>query len=267
MEHTEKAAACSGIKKGKVLFIFIDGLGIGYPDPERNPLARMKAGILKSFSGSIPILPKGGIPLRNDPGMGIPGLPQSATGQAALFTGINTAEVLGRHLSGFPNTALREIIGEQSLLEKTGAMGLRAAFANTYTESYLGKINPGQNEGNQGNPSDSRSWSGPGKKSVTTVMNEAAGLRFRTEADMLEKNGLHMDFSNRFLRSRGFDIPLRTPREAAEILVSFARNFDLCLYEFFFSDLVGHRGSMDEACDPPGGTRQLSFPGCVAFGF
>lgn len=247
MKHTENAVTCNRIKRNRVLFIFIDGLGIGVPDPDRNPLARIDASILKSFSGSVPILPEGGIPLRNDPRMGIPGLPQSATGQSALFTGVNTAEAVGRHLSGFPNTILRKIISEQSLLKKTEAMGLKASFANTYTESYLKKIYPGLSNGTRETTSITDAWSGPGKKSVTTVMNETAGLRFRTEADLLEKNGLHMDFSNRFLRAGGLNIPQRTTREAAEILVGFARCFDLCLYEFFFSDLVGHRGNMDEA--------------------
>ena len=39
--------------------------------------------------------------------LGIEGLPQSATGQTALFTGINAAQLLGRHLFGFPNQPFR----------------------------------------------------------------------------------------------------------------------------------------------------------------
>ena len=35
--------------------------------------------------------------------LGVKGRPQSATGQTSLFTGVNAAAVLGRHLRGFPN--------------------------------------------------------------------------------------------------------------------------------------------------------------------
>lgn len=247
MENKDKVTERKGFHRDRILFVFIDGLGIGSQDPEKNPLARFPAKILKSFSGSAPVLPREGISLSNDPGMGIPGLPQSATGQAALFTGINAAGAVGRHLSGFPTAALRDIIGEYSLLKRLKEAGKEVAFANTYTESYLAKIYPDMVEKKQDDPPCSRSFPGPGKKSVTTVMNETAGLRFRTEVDLIEKNGLHMDYSNRFLRALGLDVPLRTPREAAEILTLFARRFDLCVYEFFFSDLIGHRGNINDA--------------------
>ena len=247
MENREQSTEREGFPRKRLLFIFIDGLGIGSHDPGRNPLSRIQAKVLKSFTGSSPLLPQGGIVLANDPGMGIPGLPQSATGQAALFTGINTAEAAGRHLSGFPNALLKNIVGEYSLMKSLKETGREVAFANTYTESYLEKIYPDLFGGKRNNPSPYPSYPGPGKKSVTTIMNETAGLRFRTELDLVEKNGLHMDFSNRFLRDRGFDIPLRTPLEAADILTSLAGNFDFCLYEFFFTDLIGHRGNIEEA--------------------
>ncbi len=247
MASREQETEREAFPRKRLLFIFIDGLGIGVHDPGQNPLARIEATVLKSFTGFPPILPRGGIALANDPGMGVPGIPQSATGQAALFTGINTAEAVGRHLSGFPNALLKNIVGEYSLMKSLKETGREVAFANTYTESYLEKIYPDLNDRKRNNLSPSPSYSGPGKKSVTTIMNEAAGLRFRTELDLVEENGLHMDFSNRFLRDRGLDIPLRTPLAAAEILTTFARNFDFCLYEFFFTDLIGHRGDIEEA--------------------
>ncbi|MFH1963910.1 MAG: hypothetical protein ABIJ42_00045, partial [Acidobacteriota bacterium] len=142
MENKDKVTERKGVHRDRILFIFIDGLGIGSQDPEKNPLARFPAKILKSFSGSAPVLLREGISLSNDPGMGIPGLPQSATGQAALFTGINAAGAVGRHLSGFPTVALRDIVGEYSLLKRLKEAGKEVAFANTYTEAYLSKIYP-----------------------------------------------------------------------------------------------------------------------------
>jgi hypothetical protein len=37
-----------------------------------------------------------------DASLCVPGLPQSATGQAALLTGLNAPELMGRHIEGFP---------------------------------------------------------------------------------------------------------------------------------------------------------------------
>ncbi len=237
----------SGEARDRVLLIFIDGLGIGSHDPEVNPMARFQAGILNYFLGEPPDLPRGGLPLRSDPAMGVPGIPQSATGQAALFTGINTAESVGRHLSGFPTAALKKIVAEFSILKRVKQAGKAVSFANTYTGAYLNKLYPGKTDYPADSPPGDSGFAGPGKKSVTTVMSETAGLPFRTETDLVGKKGLHMDFSNRFLRSMGYDVPLRTPEEAAEILVRFSSGYDLCLYEFFFSDLVGHRGNREEA--------------------
>jgi len=58
---------------------------------------------------------------------------------------------------------------------------------------------------------------------------------------------LFMDFTNRTLQDLGFDVPVNSPAQAAEILVNLGRDYDLCLYEFFLTDLVGHRGTLEEA--------------------
>lgn len=232
---------------GKVLFVFVDGVGIGEPDPRVNLLAGFETKILGVFSGRETVLPRQGLGLVSDPAMGVDGLPQSATGQAALFTGINTAGMLGRHLSGFPNRKLKELVKQHSILKRLGEKGRKVGFVNTYTTEYLANIYPEREAGIPVIKNFSSGTRIPGRKSVTTVMNEAAGLRFRTEKDLLENNGLHMDFSNRFLRSQGYRVPLRTPAEAADILVNLARGYDLSVYEFFFSDLAGHRGNLEEA--------------------
>jgi bisphosphoglycerate-independent phosphoglycerate mutase (AlkP superfamily) len=58
-----------------------------------------------------------------------------------------------------------------------------------------------------------------------------------------------MDFTNRFLLQRGLEITLRSPETAAEILVDLSASYDLCLYEYFLTDLEGHRGSYETAVD------------------
>lgn len=58
-----------------------------------------------------------------------------------------------------------------------------------------------------------------------------------------------MDFSNGLLQRMGIDAPARSPEDAAKVLTSLAKDYDLCLYEFFLTDLVGHRGDFRQALD------------------
>jgi bisphosphoglycerate-independent phosphoglycerate mutase (AlkP superfamily) len=76
-------------------------------------------------------------------------------------------------------------------------------------------------------------------------MTESAGVPLRD----LHHKSLFMDFTNRFLRDRGFEVPVRSPETAAEILVELAAQHDLCLYEYFLTDLEGHRGTLDSATE------------------
>ncbi len=73
----------------RVLFIFLDGIGLGADNPEINPFARVEMPFLQSLLGGQKMLatsaPHDGeratlLPL--DAALGVDGLPQSATGQA-----------------------------------------------------------------------------------------------------------------------------------------------------------------------------------------
>jgi len=48
----------------------------------------------------------------------VPGRPQSATGQATLYTGVNAPAELGRHLVGFPTARLQALILRASIEPK-----------------------------------------------------------------------------------------------------------------------------------------------------
>ena len=80
---------------------------------------------------------RGGVAVLADACLGVPGRPQSATGQTTLLTGENAARALGRHLLGFPNLALREILTRRSLFRTLATQGRRTAFANAYPVAYL----------------------------------------------------------------------------------------------------------------------------------
>ena len=61
------------------------------------------------------------------------------------------------------------------------------------------------------------------------------------------ERSVFMDFTNQLLLERGHRVPLRTPHQAAQILLDLSRNYHLCLYEYFLTDLTGHRGDLEEA--------------------
>ena len=75
--------------------------------------------------------------------LGVEGLPQSATGQASLFTGRNGARRLGRHQTGLPGPRMRELVVEHGLLGRAVAAGASVTFANAYSRGYLDDLATG----------------------------------------------------------------------------------------------------------------------------
>jgi len=211
---------------GRVLLIFVDGLGLGRSDSPCNPLARFSPQVLNCFSDRLGPLPRDGVCLPVDTCLNVPGIPQSATGQATLFSGVNAAERLGRHLSGFPNQELRTLLAQESFVRHLKQLGYSVHFANTYTPAFF----------------ENR----PKWVSVTTSVCESAGLRLNVLADLLAERSLYMDFTNRLLVNSGHQVPVWTHEKAAHVLTEQAKLHHVCFYEYFLSDVAGHRGSPEE---------------------
>jgi hypothetical protein len=223
----------------RVLFVFIDGFGIG-EDVElcdgriclhtgyasRNPIASAKTPALEIISREHIIIP-------TDTCLGVPGLPQSATGQTAIFTGVNGAEVLGRHLNGQPTKTLVDIINKHGLFKELINRGYKPSNSNVYRDEYLQ---------NMLNPKDRRN-----RPSVSSVMNLSAGMRFRTVDDFRQGNGLYHDITGKILLESGYDVDAITPEAAGERFVAVSREYDFTLFEYFMTDIKGHKQDM-EAC-------------------
>lgn len=200
--------------KQKILFVFIDGLGLGSDDPAVNPLANRKrlphlAGLL---ADSIPL----------DAQLGVPGLPQSATGQAALLTGLNAPQIMGRHIEGFPPPRLKDLVREHNLFSSLRNAGRRCAFANAYWLDDVAHIPPR-------------------RESVTTVSTLAALGGVRGKADLLADRAVCHDLTREWIKThRGYDGPLIPPEQAAEHLIRIANDHHFTLFEFFQTDHAGH---------------------------
>ena len=208
-----------------VLILFLDGVGIGVDDPDANPFAEIGARRLAPVRG---LPPERGCAFRAlDATLGVGGLPQSATGQTTLYTGVNAAEVMGRHVQGLPGPTLRKLLEEDSLFLRLVRSGRRPTFANLYTRAHLESRRP--------------RWS------ATTRMVHYAGVPFRVlEHDGARDRALFHDWTGDWAASHGIDVPRRTAEQAAGVLAALLEDHDLVLYEYFLTDVAGHRGTRED---------------------
>jgi hypothetical protein len=229
-----------------VLFVFVDGVGAGQADPDRNPLARGEFLLSRFADGSGAPLPAGGRAVLVDARLGVPGRPQSATGQTTILTGENAPALLGKHLLGFPNPALRALLTRRSLYRRLAEAGRRAVFANAYPVAYLRAL------GFEAEGAPEFVLRRRARASATTVAFAAGGGTFRTFADARAGRGLTHDLTARRAEELGLDLPRRTPAEAAHLFIALARGQDLAAFEFFETDEAGHARSMERGLDALG---------------
>src|SRR5512138_3925349 len=135
----------------RVLFIFLDGIGLGENDPETNPLARAQMPNLNKLLDGRSLL-KSAAPfdgehaslLAVDPAVGVDGLPQSATGQAMLLTGKNIPAALGYHYGPKPNPEVAAFLKDETLFSNLAKAGKKTALLNAYPPRYFHGIDSGK---------------------------------------------------------------------------------------------------------------------------
>jgi len=204
----------SGDAPVKTVMLMVDGFGV----PEEG----WRGSVFERYCvpGFVEIFEEFSIPV--DPGMGVPGIPQSATGQTALFTGENAASLMGAHLQGFPGPALRDLIARRNIFSRLAAKGLSATFANAYVRYTVEEL------------------AGMRMRSVTTVMAESALGAVRGADDLRGGRAVYHDLTRRSVADAGID-PI-TPEKAAEHLLAVAEEYDFTLFEYFLTDRAGHKG-------------------------
>ncbi|MFQ5801858.1 MAG: peptidase [Candidatus Methylomirabilales bacterium] len=208
-----------------ILLVLVDGLGLGEPDTGRNPLAVARTRWFRCFRNQIAVT-DGCLVVPTDASLGVPGLPQSATGQTALLTGLNAPLLAGRHIQGFCTPTLTSLLAEHSLFRTLSLQGGRVACANAFPDSILQRHR---------------------FPSVTTVAARAAGVRLRNLDDLTRGRAIHHDFTNHLLKTRGYSVPPCSVEEASGCLAEITAAHDLTYYEFIQTDLAGHAQDMDRA--------------------
>ena len=205
----------------RIIFLFIDGVGLREAAADNPINPEVCPTLCRLFAQHArPI----------DACLGVEGLPQSATGQATMFTGVNCAAAMGRHCEGFPGPSLRQIIEQDNLFLGLKQLGKRTRFADAYLVDTADEL-------------QLRRF-----KSVTTVMALTTPEVISTAGDLMADVALMQDLTRETIQDRYPDIPVIPPQRAAEHLFAIARNYDFTLFEFFLTDVSGHSMDYARAC-------------------
>jgi 2,3-bisphosphoglycerate-independent phosphoglycerate mutase len=222
-----------------ILFIFLDGVGLGIDDASANPFARTQMPVLQQLLGGEKLLagvaPRHGdraTLLALDASLGVAGVPQSATGQATLLTGVNVAAEVGYHYGPKPNTPVAEFLRNGNLFNTLKKSGCQAALLNAYPPTYFKAIESGR-----------RLFS-----AIPLAVN-SAGIPLKNAQDLADGRALSADFTSHGWRENlGFkDVALLTPQQAGGRLASLAQEIDFAFFEYWLSDYAGHHQDMDQA--------------------
>jgi 2,3-bisphosphoglycerate-independent phosphoglycerate mutase len=215
----------------RVIFLFLDGVGLGKADPSVNPLFRARLPHLRSLlGGTIPFL--GLRRLSTDHAEVVPlnatlriaGLPQSGTGQAALFTGVNAAKLLGHHFGPYPASTLHPIIRAKNIFGQLKAKGHSVCFANAFPKQFFDYV-----------------ASGKRRFSVTTLACRDSAVDI-LDAEALRRNeAVSADITRSRWPELGYpDLPIISPREAGKHLWNISLKHEFTLFEYWLTDYAGH---------------------------
>lgn len=223
----------------RVIFLFLDGVGLGVDDPAINPLARPEYPTLaRLLNGATPTLSAGRVstPFAElvpvDALLGVAGRPQSATGQAAIVTGVNAPERLGEHYGPRPDDRVRAVVDEGSIFTRLRDAGKRTWFVNGYPDGYFKVIQSGKR-----------------RLSAIPYAVTQAGQALPTKEDVRAGRALSADFTGAGWRNElGYtDAPSYTPIEAGAKIWQIAQEYDLLFFEHWMTDVIGHAADMDAA--------------------
>ncbi len=214
-----------------ILFVFLDGLGLGANNPEINPLAHSWPA-LESLNNGNPWTIESNSLLGIDANLDMDGLPQSGTGQASLFTGINCAHLAGRHFGPYPHSKTKSVIAEKNIFQQLIEKDIdksELAFANAYPDRFFSFVEK------------------TGRWTVTTLCCKSSGIKLRTKKDVLEGQAVTADLTGKGWLRAGHDLPHITAKEAGRRVAHIAKQNRFTLFEYYLTDKAGHGLDMDRA--------------------
>lgn len=215
----------------RILLLFLDGVGIGSDDPAINPFFAASLPTFRSLlGGSLPSFANQRFETREatlvplDVTFGIKGLPQSGTGQMALFTGAKAPVLFGRHFGPYPPVELRDILEKKNLFKQFQKRGRRVSFVNAYPRQFFQYVDTGTL-----------------RLTVTTLSCLLSGVPLRQYSDLIRGRALSSDIINARWRELGYEhLPIITPETAGKRLARLVNENFFTLFEFYLTDHAGH---------------------------
>lgn len=222
-----------------VHLFFMDGVGLGGPDPMLNPFATAELPHLTALLGpgwytqqTGHLTTERASLIATDACLGVNGRPQSATGQATILTGRNIPQQIGHHYGPKPNSDVAAAIEAGTLFHEVIAAGGQAALLTPYPDEYFAAIERGRR-----------------LYSAVPLAATAAGIPLMTASDLQAGRAVSPDFTAAGWRSHlGYDkIPQLTHTEAGQQIAHLAAQYHFSFFEHWPSDRAGHRGSLATA--------------------
>ncbi|MEP7292722.1 MAG: hypothetical protein ABI835_13150 [Chloroflexota bacterium] len=219
-----------------ILMIFLDGIGLGNDDSSTNPFAAADLPTLHALTNGKRWLRATGrqdgeraILVPTDAQMGIPGRPQSASGQASILTGLSVPQLIGEHYGPRPNPPIRAIIAEDNFFKQVVARGMTAALLEAYPPRWHAAVERGKLL----------------RSSYQQAVYEA-GLPLFTEKEIYSGDALAVDWTGEgWRKDLGYaDSPIYTPEEGGRKMVELSRRYDFSFFSHWITDMVGHRGGI-----------------------
>lgn len=221
----------------RILFLFVDGIGLGEDNPDINPFAVANTPTLHNLTNGQKWLRDIGkqeseraIFIPTDPRLGVKGRPQSGSSQAVILTGKNIPELIGRHYGPKPDEQTRNLLEDDNFFKMVKRQGKTAALLDAYPDRLLADI--------------ARGYTLPSSIQYAAIH---SGQDLFTIEDLQAKRAMTAEWTGKPLRDYTKDerIPVYTPQEAGELMVTLARQYDFAFHSHWMTDLVGHRGPFE----------------------
>ncbi len=228
----------------KLLTIFMDGVGLGQPNPHLNPFVSARTPTLDSLlSGKSLLLntlngrhqpyhTSKATLVGLDATLGIDGPPQSASGQATILTGINIPYRLGHHYGPKPNPEIISYLSKDTLFHHLKDRGYKTALLNAFPDSYFQGIDSGLRL--------------PGSIAMATLK---ADLPLMTTTELRTGRAISADFTAQgwHQRLKILNVPILSHQQAGKQLATIAQSYDFSFFEYWLTDIAGHRSDLDSA--------------------
>lgn len=194
-----------------LVWVALDGVGHPHDAPPGSPWEQELPTLRPLVDGGLAL----------DATLGVPGLPQSGTGQACWLTGRNAVAVMGEHFGPQPGPTLQRLLRDFSLPERVREAGGRAALLNYYAPAYF--------EAQRGNRN---------RMGCFPFAFQAAGFSLNPLDLPLVRASLGLNYAAPWK-------PFASPEEQIQLgrdLASAAHEWDVLVMDLWFSDLLGHEG-------------------------